>query len=79
MKIATISSVCVTFVAIGRLGESRKTVPNMIGAKIAPRLKRSLPRRRLRIARAIALARASRFSAALVRVVDLVPSSSTQT
>ena len=38
MKIATIRSVCVIFVVVGRSGESRKTVPNMIGAKIAPRL-----------------------------------------
>ena len=37
MKIASSSSVCVIFVAIGRLGESSSTVPNMIGAKIAPR------------------------------------------
>ena len=38
MKIATISSVCVIFVASGRSVESSITVPNMIGAKIAPRL-----------------------------------------
>ena len=37
MKIATISRVCVIFVAIGCSGESRSTVPNMIGAKMAPR------------------------------------------
>src|SRR6188474_364485 len=38
MKIATMRSVCVSFCPSDRFGESRNTVPNMIGAKMALRL-----------------------------------------
>jgi len=37
MKMQTMISVCVTFVAMDIFGESRSTVPNMIGAKMRPR------------------------------------------